>query len=75
MGKDGTGRAYGSGRESVASTFCTYSVDENGFGSAEVAYDNGTTGDFAFATAGRGRKAFLLTAAEGEILPGLARRQ
>ena len=61
---------YGTGLQEVTTDACTYTVDEDGIGDADITYSNGTGGDSYFLMANGGKEIFLLTKAEAEVLYG-----
>ena len=64
---------YGTGIQRTKSTSCTYAFAEDGIADVDMAYDNGTGGDMYFVLA-KGGRAYFLTTAEGEIIPGVAKK-
>ena len=61
---------YGTGGQTVKTDACTYRIEEDRIGVAEMTYDNGTGGDSYFVTGNGTKELYLLTIADGEILSG-----
>lgn len=64
---------YGTGPQRTQSTACTYTFAPDGIADVEMSYDNGTGGNMYFVL-GKGGRAYFLTKAEGEIIPGVAKK-
>ena len=61
---------YGTGVQDVTTDACTYKIEEDGVGFADMTYSNGTGGDSYFVTSANGKELFLLATAEAEVLFG-----
>lgn len=64
---------YGTGTQRTKSTSCTYAFAEDGIADVEMTYDNNTGGNMYFVL-GKGGRAYFLTKAEGEVIPGVAEK-
>ena len=65
---------YNTGPQRTKTESCTYSFADDGIAEAAIAYDNGTGGDMYFVVA-KGGRVFMLTKADGEIIPGVGYRR
>lgn len=66
---------YGSGGQTVETDACTYQIEKDGIGLAQMTYSNGTGGDSYFVTGNGTKELYLLTIAEAEILSGWGTKQ